>query len=111
MSTLTNVIFYAGTLAAVVGMVSAWRFVLAYRHDDWRRYEAGRHLMHFTAGLAVILTYVVGYQVFAVLVLHGPPVPLFAGVSRLVIFGWVAWQLTARERMLRRYERYGEPTR
>lgn len=47
-----------GSVAAVVGAVSAWAFVLIYRRRNWRQWAEGKHLMVFTSGLAVIMTYV-----------------------------------------------------
>jgi hypothetical protein len=96
---LTNL----GTLCAVVGAISGWTFVLRYRRDNWRRYETGRHLMRFTFGLTVILSYVVVRSALA-FVGQPPWLVVVDRVARLLIFAWVAYQLTFRARMLLRFQ-------
>lgn len=112
---LYQVVTMLGTFAAGFGAIFAWRFVLEYRQVNWQKYQAGRHLMSFTKGLAVILTYVVVFailtQLFSpdfaptgVLLRHNEWLGLFASTSRLAVFTWLAWQLWDRLQMLERYQ-------
>lgn len=99
----------AGVLA-LVGALYAWRFVLVYGKHDWRRYAAGRHLMSFTKGLAIILTYsVIG--LVARIVLGEPQwLLLTIDMGRILIFGWVAVQLFIRYQLLEESEDETEGT-
>lgn len=117
---LRQVLMLLGTLAAAIGCLSGWRFVFAYRKVNWRKFEAGRHLMSFTLGLSVILTYVLALQLVTALVVPTTSSPtaladssqwwgLFGAASRLAIFGWVAYQLWDRHAMLKRYQSGQEP--
>lgn len=52
----------ARLLLATASAVACWVFVAIYHLStcgDWRRSEHGVHLMAFTAGLGLIMTYVV----------------------------------------------------
>lgn len=92
----------ASFLLATAGAVLAWWFVATYRKPpfEWRTYEAGRHLMYFTAGMAVILTW--SAVALALRYLIGSPTWLVdsLAVVRVLIFGWAALMLWTRVRLL-----------
>lgn len=87
-------------LLAAVAAVLAWAFVVIYRQDEWETYPAGRHLMRFTFGIGVILT----WSLFT-LALRGffedhPWVEPIIAAGRIGIFGYVAIMLYGRLRFL-----------
>lgn len=113
--TIYQVVTFAGTVLAAFGAVFAWQFVFQYSRVNWHRYEAGRHLMSFTKGLAYILTYVVAvavagsvfadtFQPVSVLMAKNSTIGLFLACGRTAIFGWMCWQLWKRLQMLERYQ-------
>lgn len=83
-----------GTALVVLSAVLAWTFVASYHLSArWWTSEAGRHLMTFTAVLAVVLTL---WSVGALTTTKGT----WWAVARLVAFtgvpvslGWRAWML------------------
>lgn len=91
-----EVTHHLGTLAAGVGALSAWHFVVVYSTHPWRLWAEGRHLMQFTAGLGLVLTLVV---VFAA-IRPVTPAPAALGLIRLAIFTWLALMLVWRVRLL-----------
>lgn len=96
-------------ILCVIGALYAWRFVASYSKDDWRRYEAGRHLMHFTRGLAVILTWSIAGMVIRALFPDLPFLAQILSVGRVFIFGWIAWMLRTRFKLL--YSAHNSPER
>lgn len=86
----------------IIGAFYAWSFVISYGRDDWRRYEAGRHLMNFTRGLAVILSWsFVGLLLRAVLPDY-PWIDVVLAAGRICIFGWVVYMLRSRYQLLKK---------
>ena len=91
----------SATLATVAG-VTAWWFVVLYRCEQpWRETLAGQHLMRFTAGLAVILTWVVGGVVARIVWPDNEILRVALGLGRCIIFAWLSWMLIERLRLLR----------
>jgi hypothetical protein len=92
-----------GAIVASIGAAIAWTFVAIYRKPPfiWETYESGRHLMRFTAGIAVILTWTAG--VLVAQVIWGRPDWLLhlIAAGRIAIFGWAAWMLWSRLQILR----------
>jgi hypothetical protein len=98
----------------VVGAVQAGRFVWIYAHPpfDWRTYEAGRHLMQFTRGIAVILVWSLASLVLRYLVNPDPFwLEVALSIGRVVIFGYVAWMMTDRLHLLLRSRQEDRPNR
>jgi hypothetical protein len=56
--------------------------------------------MRDTTALAVILTYVVTFQLFAILLPANHWLAVVIPLARLGIFGWVAWHLVVRVQLL-----------
>ena len=85
---------------AFIGAFYAWRFVLEYNKVDWKRYAAGRHLMSFTRGIAIILT----YSVIAILarIVFGNSLWLVIVIDtgRIIIFGYVGLMMFVRYQLL-----------
>jgi FlaA1/EpsC-like NDP-sugar epimerase len=95
---MIDTLHHAGTIAVVIATVFAWAFVIGYSRDPWRLFEAGRHLMVFTFGHAVLLTYIVWRNVI-VSTAVSDPVP---EVVRFVAFVFLAVMFVWRFRILRR---------
>jgi FlaA1/EpsC-like NDP-sugar epimerase len=95
---MIETLHHAGTIAVVVATVFAWAFVIGYSRDPWRLFEAGRHLMVFTFGHAVLLTYIVWRNVI-VSTAVSDPVP---EVVRFLAFVFLAVMFVWRFRILRR---------
>ena len=92
MTALDTVLLVVAVVFLFVAAVEATRFPVRYRVTTWRRTREGRHLMRFTAALAVALW---GTLLQAVL-----PLPLW--VSLLVqaaVFAWLAFELHYRNRL------------
>jgi ABC-type xylose transport system permease subunit len=87
-----------GSWVAWIGGITAWAFVYRYAKENWTETEAGRHLMAFTAGLAMIFTWVVARNFFEV--------PSHVDtIVRLLIFSFITIHLIWRYRILRRQTR------
>jgi hypothetical protein len=98
----------AGTCVAIVGALAGWAFVVQYRKENWRMWVAGQHIMRMTFGLALILTYIVVFQVVTYLIEPNPWLDLAVRVGRLGIFGWICWLLVERYLLLRMSRRSPE---
>jgi hypothetical protein len=86
-------------LAALVAAVYAWRFVVRYSQVEYRTYSAGRHLMSFTRGVAVVSTYSLA-ALFVRTAWHEPWVGVTLDVGRAVTFIWLAAMMVRRYRLL-----------
>jgi hypothetical protein len=95
---MIDTLHHAGTIAVVIATVFAWAFVIGYSRDPWRLFEAGRHLMVFTFGHAVFLTYIVWRNLFA----PSDPAPVTVEVVRFLAFTFLAVMFVWRFRILRR---------
>jgi hypothetical protein len=93
-----GVIHDLGTVAVIIATVFAWAFVIGYSRDPWRLFEAGRHLMVFTFGHALFLTYIVWRNLFA----PSPTGPVTVEVVRFLAFTFLAVMFAWRYRILRR---------
>lgn len=100
-----------GVALAMVGALYGWLFVLKYRQYDWRKYAAGRHLMRFTTGIAVILTWSVFGLVLRFFFDGNWLVGMLLDTGRVVIFGWVAAMLFVRYQLLEESEDTNERNR
>jgi amino acid transporter len=100
LQTLTLGLNTVGTVFAIIGAFAGWLFVLRYRRHNWRVWVAGQHIMKMTFGLALILTYVVIFQIVTYLVEPNPWLDLAVRVGRLGIFGWICWLLVERVMLL-----------
>lgn len=80
-------------LAAAAAMVYAWDFVRRYRKEPWRDYQAGRHLMRFTTGLAIIITWSVAGLLARWVWPGEEALRVVLAVARCLIFGWCALML------------------
>jgi hypothetical protein len=108
----SNAIFVAlSGLLAMVGAFYGWRFVFRYRRYDWRHYAAGRHLMRFTNGLSIILTWSVFGLIMRYFFDGNWIVALILDLGRIVIFGWVAVMLFVRYQLLEESEGNDERNR
>jgi hypothetical protein len=97
--TLTFLSIALAAVAAVVGWYFCW---LYNRNEYWRGSEAGRHLMYFTGGMAVTMTWVVlgaGLRYFWP---EADWLDMFLAVGRIVIFAWLTYMLIQRTRLLRK---------
>jgi hypothetical protein len=99
------------TLLATVGAIYGWRFVMRYRQYDWRKYAAGRHLMRFTTGLAIVLTWSVFGLVARYFFHDNWLLMMILEVGRILIFGWVAVMLFVRYQLLEESEGNDERNR
>lgn len=102
-----------GLILCLVAAAISWIFVYVYSREpfDWTLYEAGRHLMRFTLGLAVILTW--SAFTLAAQLIWGRPDWIIAMIEwgRLAIFGWAAWMLWTRLQLLLDAREENEPER
>lgn len=96
--TLISLSIILGIVAAVAG----WWFVILYWREAWRETEAGRHLMHFTAGMAIIMTWSVGGIIIRLWFGNPEWLEIPLAVGRTMIFGWAGWMLIERLRLLQK---------
>ncbi len=92
---------HLGTVAATVGSLAGWAFVIAYYQGRWRQYEEGVHVMLFTIGITMILSYVAVVNLANSGAVREPETELI----RLLIFGFVAVMMIDRYRLLRKVRR------
>jgi len=107
-TTLLAVLTVLTVLFALIGTVASWTFVAIYSRPPfhWQTYEAGRHLMRFTAGIGVVLTW--SLFVFCLRLewpdIHPYPGPVWLDamivIGRTAIFGFIALMMCARLRIL-----------
>ena len=92
---LTDALMSALTVLCAVNAALAWAFVWRYRrHQDWRKYPTGRHLMRFTRVLALVFTFQLVFQFLADLI----PMWLAASIA-VALFAGLAFELTNRLRI------------
>lgn len=96
-----NVLVTMSTVLALAATTLGWVFVWDYSRESWQETEAGRHIMRFTAGLAIIMTWLLvslGLRLW-----FGLPdwLEVVLAVGRVCIFGWLATMLWTRWRLLR----------
>ena len=78
-------------------------FAVRYSRLTWRRTREGRHLMGQSIVLAALL--------WATLVLAAVPVPAWAGLAvQVVLFAWLAFEATRRNRLLSLNQREARAT-
>lgn len=81
---LTDVLLLLYLLLVAASAAYAWTFVVRYRrHQNWRKYPTGRHLMRFTFLLALVLTFTLVFAVLPKLI----PVWLAAGIACVLMAG------------------------
>lgn len=89
---MTTALLIVSVVLLAVCAVQATRFVVRYSRVPWRRTPAGRHLMGLTRALAVIL--------WATMFLSVVPLPLWVALAvQAVAFGWLAFELSRRNRL------------
>ena len=89
---MTTVLLDVSVILLAVCALQASRFVVRYSRVQWKRTPAGRHLMGLTRALALIL--------WGTLVLSVVPLWLWLGLLiQATLFGWLAFELTRRNRL------------
>ena len=110
---MTNFLHAFAVAFVLAGAVQAIRFVKVYSSPpfDWRTYEAGRHLMRFTFGIALILTWSLAVFVLRIWFEDDRWFQLTVQVGRIFIFGYIAWMMHARLKLLLRSRQTDDPNR
>ena len=97
-------IYTLGTIVVTVGAITAIAFCVAYQiFATWWKSEAGKHLMSFTATLALILTYI-SIRSWAI---NDSGLHVGTEVGRLIIFSSVTGLLIWRFVMLGKEQIWG----
>lgn len=84
----------AALIMLCVCAVEAWTFVILYARVRWWSTAEGRHLMRFTAILAVTFTLSVAFNVL-------PIPPIVRALVSLLVFTVMAGEILARIQLLR----------
>jgi hypothetical protein len=92
MNPIEKVLLVLAVAFLVAGAFEATRFPLRYRRTNYRRTAEGRHLMRFTAALAVAL--------WGTLLGAWLPLPQWASLLLAVaVYAWLAFELHVRNRL------------
>lgn len=105
---IPGLLIASGLVAATVSIL-AWWFVWRYSRVTWGRTGAGRHLMRFSIviGLTYGMTAIfMGYGLFVM----AAPFPVLLGMTlaQLLLFGWAALEMYARNVLFTEAQRRDE---
>lgn len=105
-----HIMFIIAVGLRTAAMLFAAGFVLRYWHMPWRATREGRHLMSFSAVVAITLAVATANQVIAALDdVPAPPRDDGAYPGRIeiavVLYAWIAFEMWRRNRLLTRAQR------
>lgn len=95
---MLHALYLVAFAALILCAVEAWVFVVLYSRVRWYGSPEGRHLMKFTAALALTFSLTL---LFALV--H--PEPMMRAVLSIAVFGWIGWELGNRIRLHLRAKR------